>query len=520
MAPLKILACGSIDGKYEKFFKKVSNLQKKNGPFEMIICTGDFFNEEEKEKWNEFKAKSKLVDVPIYILGPTSKALEKFYTNDIINDGGDVYENILYLGKKGLFKTSSGLTVAYISGSGKAKDSCEFTLKDIDHLIGQVTRISAEDKYTGVDILLTQSWPKDVMKFTDKKIVAADESALISKLASVLKPRYHLCCNDNQFLERTPYRNHQVLRGSLQHVSRFISLASFNNKTNQKSIYAFNITPITHISREELIIQPPNATEFPYSNVTNSTTADQEQSGDQFFFSKDNKRKSDGQQDRQHKVPRGPPQLKSACWFCLGSKEVEKHLVISVGEKCYVTLAKGALNNDHVLICPIMHHNSTVVSPDDVVMEMEKYKDCLRKMFESESKHMVTFERNYYTQHLQLQVIGVSKDTVDEIKDTFMDLAESESMEMIEVEEDRDISELVAVTTPYFAVEIKPGERLLHKVKGKMPLHFGREVLSSPSLLNLPDRIDWKNCKLDKEDEIKHVKDFRKRFEAYDFNYE
>jgi len=58
MAPLKILACGSIDGKYEKFFKKVSNLQKKNGPFEMIICTGDFFNEEEKEKWNEFKAKS------------------------------------------------------------------------------------------------------------------------------------------------------------------------------------------------------------------------------------------------------------------------------------------------------------------------------------------------------------------------------------------------------------------------------------------------------------------------------
>ena len=34
--------------------------------------------------------------------------------------------------------------------------------------------------------------------------------------------------------------------------------------------------------------------------------------------------------------------------------------------------------------------------------------------------------------------------------------------------------QLVAVTTPYFMAETAPGERLLHKVKGKMPLQFGR----------------------------------------------
>ena len=37
-------------------------------------------------------------------------------------------------------------------------------------------------------------------------------------------------------------------------------------------------------------------------------------------------------------------------------------------------------------------------------MEMEKYKDCVRKMFAKEKKTIVMFERNFYTQHLQLQV--------------------------------------------------------------------------------------------------------------------
>lgn len=32
----------------------------------------------------------------------------------------------------------------------------------------------------------------------------------------------------------------------------------------------------------------------------------------------------------------------SKCWFCLASSpDVEKHLVISVGEFCYLALAKG-----------------------------------------------------------------------------------------------------------------------------------------------------------------------------------
>ena len=47
------------------------------------------------------------------------------------------------------------------------------------------------------------------------------------------------------------------------------------------------------------------------------------------------------------------------CWFCLASKEVEKHLVVSVGTYSYLALAKGGLTPDHLLILPIEHFQST-----------------------------------------------------------------------------------------------------------------------------------------------------------------
>ena len=44
-----------------------------------------------------------LVDIPIYILGPTTKTQEEtFFKADQIDDGQEIYENILYLGKSKL----------------------------------------------------------------------------------------------------------------------------------------------------------------------------------------------------------------------------------------------------------------------------------------------------------------------------------------------------------------------------------------------------------------------------------
>ena len=51
------------------------------------------------------------------------------------------------------------------------------------------------------------------------------------------------------------------------------------------------------------------------------------------------------------------------CWFCLGSPQVEKHLVASVGTHAYVALPKGELTPGHVLILPIQHVASMASLP-------------------------------------------------------------------------------------------------------------------------------------------------------------
>ena len=37
------------------------------------------------------------------------------------------------------------------------------------------------------------------------------------------------------------------------------------------------------------------------------------------------------------------------CWFCLGGDHVRKHMVVSVGQHCYLALARGGVNSQHVL---------------------------------------------------------------------------------------------------------------------------------------------------------------------------
>lgn len=67
-------------------------------------------------------------------------------------------------------------------------------------------------------------------------------------------------------------------------------------------------------------------------------------------------------------------------------------------------MAKGGLTPDHMLILPIGHYQSVVELSSEVVVEMEKYKSALKSFYKSKGKRCVLFERNYRSQHLQLQV--------------------------------------------------------------------------------------------------------------------
>ncbi|VDM74250.1 unnamed protein product [Strongylus vulgaris] len=70
------------------------------------------------------------------------------------------------------------------------------------------------------------------------------------------------------------------------------------------------------------------------------------------------------------KVPAAP------CWFCLSNVDVEKHLVVAVGDACYAAMPKGPLVEDHVMVLSIGHIQSIVAAPEDVRNELQKFKNA------------------------------------------------------------------------------------------------------------------------------------------------
>ncbi|XP_078530119.1 CWF19-like protein 1 isoform X2 [Lissotriton helveticus] len=498
---LRLLACGDVDGKFDILFNRVRAIQKKSGQFDLLLCVGNFFstNPATEVEWKEYKTGAKK-------------------------------------GRKGLFTGASGLQIAYLSGTESHSEPApaySFTGKDVASL---KTSLLSQSNFKGVDILLTSPWPKDVWNYgnipgeVDTKRCG---STLVSSLSMAIKPRYHFAALEGANYERLPYRNHIVLQENAQHVSRFISLANVGNTSKRKYLYAFSVIPMHCMDSAELVKQPLDVTENPFrksgkeaNKSKQSRLAEEDEAAPQFFFDlskQHGKKRHSGGRDGPHSQPKQPrkaPQPTGPCWFCLASPEVEKHLVVSIGTNCYVALAKGGLLPDHILILPIGHYQSTVDLASDVVEEVDQYKTALKKFFKSMKKRCVLFERNYRSQHLQLQVVPVPLNccATEDIKEAFILQAQEQQIELLEIPEHSDIKQIVQPGTPYFYVELDNGEKLFHRIKKNFPLQFGREVLASEAILNIPTRADWRECKSTKDEEETLAKAFRESFEPFDFS--
>ena len=448
--------------------------------------------------------------------------------------------DVIYLGKIGLLTSSSGLKLAYASPNidFEAVKNLEVRTSSFsDDFQGLFTILiltqfnlvnfptddcltnSSLVIFSGVDILMTSDWPKGLGSGEDSRVQKTDGNPLISRLAVKLKPRYHFSGTKGVFYERTPYRNHKVMSSKTTHCTRFITLAKVANAEKEKWIYAFNLVPMKHMERSELIAQPPSVTDIPY------TQGDLEikETSTQFFYDmnapmedKNRKRKGDKQDFKAKRQPREP---QGPCWFCLSSAEVEKHLVVSIGDHAYLALPKGPLNENHVMILPIGCHRCALELPDEVSNEIEKFKSALKKLFKKEGLTCVFFERNYKSKHMQLQVIGLPLNYEKSLKDTFMDIGSSMQITFDDVPDHAELPQLAETGTPYFFVEL-PTDRLFHRVRSGFPIQFGREVLCSPDLLDCESKIDWRSCASSKDEEAASTQKFRQRFAEFDFTLE
>nr|CAD7434267.1 unnamed protein product [Timema monikensis] len=598
------LVCGDVDGKFKTLFTKVENINTKSGPFDFLLCVGDFFGSS-ADSWTPYKDGKLSVPIATYVLGPSTVSHGALYPD---MNGGELAPNVSYLvsgqycrrrvegteekwerkasigiqlyldsicrgewkeqkrsgrgrqvevynwcdnerganeyskkfldsiveesgrnrgrqveycrgewkeqkrsgrgrqvevynwcdserganeyskkfqvsgqycrgewkeqkrRKRGLFTTSSGLKIAYVSGieTNSKESPQEHTFVEADVVSVRDICYKGKPSFRGVDILVTSVWPKDIVHINVDLRQTAD-SWLLSWLATQIKPRYHFCASKTVYYERPPYSNFNSSGDTAIHATRFIALAKVGNEGKQKWLYAASLEPIDKMSAKELYQQTTDQTECPYSgNMLSPHINKKPEEPTQFFYDMNQSDDGDNRRKRSRKNDDGPERKQrpvfdqATCWFCLQSSDVEKHLVISIGDEAYLALAKGGLVPEHLLILPVTHHQSLSDVPE---------AEC----------------------------------------------AETQGFQLDEIPTHSKLEQIAPPGTPYFYVELPSGEKLFHRVKKNFPLQFGREVLASSALLDMEDRADWRDCKISKEEETDLAKQFRNDFKEFDF---
>ncbi|GAB4853788.1 hypothetical protein Ancab_017982 [Ancistrocladus abbreviatus] len=229
--------------------------------------------------------------------------------------------------------------------------------------------------------------------------------------------------------------------------------------------------------------------------------------------------------NRRRRSDAGSANRSKECWFCLSSPNVESDLIVSVGEHFYCALAKGPLVDDHMLILPIEHSPSTLSLPPECKRELCRFQSSLRMYSKNQGKEIIFFELiSKRGTHANLQAVPVLSSKATAVKNIFSLAAKRLGFEFETIQDSQSsegrklLKEHSNGKFSLFYVELPDGTLLLHSIEENenFPVQFGREVLAG--LLKMPEKADWRNCKLSKEEEVKLVEAFKNQFKDFDPN--
>ena len=307
--------------------------------------------------------------------------------------------NLHYLGKRSVTKTFEGIRIVTLGGQLDASIVSGVSKEQVlpFHTVGDAKALHGAKS---ADILLTASWPANVRNAskisTPDGISNPPGQQHIADLCVNLKPRYHFSSSEI-FYEREPFFHNPTQDASdILLLTRFISLASYGNSMKQKALYAFSF-PATQDYSAPL---PSGTTTSPFQNIPggNKRTALHPDPYSRFGH-RDNGRLHKKGRGRREQPPPGPDQ----CFFCLSNPTLATHLISSIGDDAYLTIAKGPLTTAetnaasgidfpaHALIIPLTHSPTLALIPEEdnaqqnTFAEMNRFKSALENMIAKRS---------------------------------------------------------------------------------------------------------------------------------------
>ncbi|KAL2358350.1 CwfJ domain-containing protein [Cryomyces antarcticus] len=552
----KILVVGEVNGQFPAVFSKISTLHTKNS-FALAIIVGDLFADPQTSTSTDDQNITALISgkidlpLPVYFMLGRHRLPEQIVQR-LESDAGEICSNLYFLGKRTTIKTSEGIRIVSLGGvldpslpAGVLKDKYQPTYSEDD---AKTLRGA-----NSADILVTSQWPANIR--TGSKVdfgpdggQEPDHQQCVADLCASLKPRYHFSTSNNTFFEREPFFHAPTEAAPDGYpITRFISLASYNNPKKQKWIYAFSIDP----TAAPAVVIPPGTTASPLSlsNKKRPTAPSQEFSR----FSTDG-----AYAHRGNKRRRAAPPTPAECFFCLSSPNLATHLITSIGTDAYLTTAKGPLSTSdtypslgfpsHILIIPLTH-SPTLASIADAEArkntydEMQRYRQALHDMLTKLAScklGAVTWEVSRAGGvHTHWQFLPVPVDSIRRglVEAAFKVEAENERYPNFET---KDVGDGTEESSDFFRAliwappsTISGGEAdgddgsaaakntsllLPLDASFRFDLQFGRRVLAK--LLGLGGRMHWQDCGQSEEDETADAEAFKKAFKEFDFALE
>eukprot|EP01087_Luapelamoeba_hula_P011804 TRINITY_DN3255_c0_g1_i2.p1 TRINITY_DN3255_c0_g1~~TRINITY_DN3255_c0_g1_i2.p1 ORF type:complete len:533 (-),score=64.97 TRINITY_DN3255_c0_g1_i2:20-1618(-) len=515
---VKILVLGSVAGNVDQACARILNVNNsKAGPFDVVFCVGSFLDVKQ-----DAGTTPSLASIMDYIEGRKQANLPMVFLDSHREGLDDVstWGNLTRLAGCGVTLVH-GLTVGY--------NSLPSTQPLPEGIQDEWVRLYP----TGIDLLLTSDWPSGVLnnvKAEELPRIPAESLASLSgagtatnaQIAMLLQPRYHFAghcagTTNDFFYERAPYSNPSAV-----HVTRFLSIASLTNTDKQKYLYAANLAPLVKMDQEVLGKKPNNTTPAPYDlqRLAVKSRPPPTISGTQ----PPNKRQrgpaggaEGGKPRRESRAQRDSRPLSDACWFCLSSPQIEKHMIVSVGRSMYVATARGPLVPEHLLIIPVNHVASSLQLSEAAREELQKYKKSLREYFASKSMSVFFFTQMYNpSHHAHIQVIPLSDNAASHIRGAFEAGAEAHGVRLSQSDSDSLES---LIDGPHFVCDLPTGEILYHNPRHakdrRLPFQFAREVLADA--LEVRERGDWKACEEGKEGEMQSAAAFKQAFRPFDW---
>lgn len=220
----------------------------------------------------------------------------------------------------------------------------------------------------------------------------------------------------------------------------------------------------------------------------------------------------------------------NSCYYCYSTKKIPKHLILSLGEHCYLAMPeRGQLVDAHVFIVPSEHCLAMTMVEDHVWREVELFMASLTKMFQARGQQCLFIETVMnlkHRRHTVLECVPVPATRAEAAPAYFrkaISEAESEWAQHKKIIETKGkgIRRSIPPNFSYFFVQFGVGGGYAHVIEDsqKFPKFFGREVIAGLLQLDAEQYI-IKPKKKSFEEERKNVLAFLDAWKDFDWTVE